>query len=177
VSLTVHALASETFVPMLGSLGRVLEKGREHAKAAEFEPSVLVTARLAPTMYTLAQQVRLACYHASDAYTRLTGGEPARPVFADDTYGDLEEHVKQTIAALEATPAAAFEGADERAVVIPVGGNMAFEMNGSQLLRDWSIPHFYFHVVTAYDLLRHNGVPLGKPDYVGNVRRYLRASP
>jgi hypothetical protein len=175
MSISVHAIASGTFVPMLRSLSRVLDKGAAHADAKKFDPAVLVKARLAPDMFTLAQQVQLACHHAKDAMARLTGQDPPQYGSADETFDELKARIRSTIEALESTPAAAFEGAEDRDVVIPLpGGEMAFEMKGYQLLRDWALPHFYFHVVTAYDILRHNGVDIGKRDYVGNVSGYLR---
>jgi hypothetical protein len=76
---------------------------------------------------------------------------------------------------LQSLPAAAFEGAADREILLPMPvGDITFEMNGYQFLRDWALPHFYFHVVTAYDILRHNGVDIGRRDYVGNVARYIR---
>jgi hypothetical protein len=175
MTITAHSLASETFVPLLKGLGRLLDKAADHAQNAGFDTSVLVAARLAPDMFPLSRQVQFACYQARDAFTRLTGGAPGAPVLSEATFGDLQEHVRQTVEALEAVPPSAFDGAEDRAIVIALpGGDMAFEMTGYQLLRDWSIPHFYFHVVTAYDILRHNGVPIGKQDFVANVRDYLR---
>jgi uncharacterized protein len=175
MKISMHAPAVEAFVPMLGSLSSVLDKGAEHAKAKNFEVAVLVTARLAPDMYTLQQQVQLACYHARDAAARLTGRETTQPAFIDETLDQLRGQVRSTIEDLQSTLAGTFEGAEDRAIVIPVpGGDMAFEMTGLQFLRDWALPHFYFHVVTAYDILRHNGVDIGKRDYLGQVGRYIR---
>ena len=175
MSISARALAIDTFVPTLRSLANVLDKGAQHASTKGFDVAVLVRARLAPDMYTLAQQVQLACHHAKDAAARLTGQEPTPPSSAEETFDQLEGRVKATIQELQKMPAAAFEGADDRDVVIPItGGAMAFEMKGYQFLRDWALPHFYFHVVTAYDILRHNGVEIGKRDYVGNVGGYIR---
>jgi hypothetical protein len=172
---TLQAIAVESFVPMLRSLSNVLDKGAQHAKAKNFDVAALVTSRLAPDMYTLQQQVQLACYQASDATARLTRQESTHPTFVDETLGELQTRIHRTIDALQKTPAASFDGAEERAIVIPLpGGDMAFEMNGLQFVRDWALPHFYFHIVTAYDILRHGGVDIGKRDYVGNVGRYIR---
>lgn len=175
MSISAQALAIDTFVPMLRSLSRLLDNGAQHASAKGFDVAVLGKARLAPDMYTLAQQVHLACHHATDAVARLTGREPTPPAFVDETLDELKTRLLATIEGLESVAATDFAGAGERDIVIPVpGGAMVFEMKGYQFLRDWALPHFYFHVVTAYDILRHSGVEIGKRDYVGNVRGYMR---
>jgi hypothetical protein len=176
MSASLEGLARGTFVSMLGSLAGVLAKGAEHARAANLEPATLVEGRLAPDMYTLRQQVQLACFHARDAFARLTGASPGTPEELGSSFDDLQSCIRATVAALEATPPAAFAGADARAVVMAVPGTeMVFDMSAEQFLRDWALPHFYFHVVTAYDVLRHAGVAIGKRDYASHVGRYLRA--
>ena len=172
--ISAQTLARDTFVPMLRSLANVLDKAAHHAATKSFDVSVLVRARLAPDMFTFQQQVQLACFHAKDATARLTGREPAPRVSVDETFDELKARIEKTIEELQGTPAAAFEGAEDRDIVIPIPGDMVFAMKGYQFLRDWALPHFYFHLVTAYDLLRHNGVEIGKRDYASNVGMYLR---
>ncbi len=174
MSITARELGVDTFVPMLRSLSKLLGEGAKHAKAKSFDAAVLVNARLAPDMFTLQQQVQLACHFAKDAFARLTGKEAGPPAFVDETLEQLRARIEATIGALESVGASALEGAAERDIVMPMPGGVVFDMKGYQLLRDWSLPHFYFHVVTAYDILRHNGVTIGKRDYLGNVARYLR---
>jgi hypothetical protein len=129
-------------------------------------------------MYTLAQQVQLACDNAVDSIARLTGQAP--PKFENDlkTIDHLKARIARTIDHLEKVNQRAFDGAEEREIRIPIPElNAEFEMNGLQLLRDWALPHFYFHVVTAYDILRHKGVEIGKRDYLSHVARYMHPKP
>ena len=171
--VSIHTMAIDTFVPMLRTLSACLEKGAEHARAKSFDASVLVNARLAPDMFTLAQQVQIACDHAKNGVARLTGQEPPR--FPDDekTLEELKARIAKTIAYLESAPANAFSGAEERKITVSLPGDLVLEIKGGDYLRDWALPHFYFHVVTAYDILRHNGVALGKRDYLAHVGRFI----
>ena len=175
VEISIYAIAIETFVPMLRSLSNVLDKGADHARANKSDPGALVNARLAPDMYTLAQQVQLASDQARDATARLSGQEAPQLENNEKTLEELKARIAKTIDYVNSVPASAFEAAESRKITIPIPeNNMEFEMNGLQLLRDWALPHFYFHVVTAYDILRHNGVEIGKRDYLSGVGRYIR---
>ena len=172
----VYAIASGTFSPMLGSLSNVLQKGAEHAIIQGWQADRLPQSRLAPDMFTLAQQVRLACLHAKDNVGRLTG--LAAPQFEDTetTVEDLTTRILRTTEFLDGVAEAAFEGADARRVTLPLQAGMVLEATGVQFLRDWALPHFYFHVVTAYDILRNNGVEIGKQDYLAHVGPLIRQS-
>jgi hypothetical protein len=175
VKITLHSIAPETFVPMLKSLSNILDKGAEHARASKSDPAALVSARLAPDMYTLAQQVQLACDQATDATARLTGQDAPQFENIEKTIDELKARIAKTIDYVQSVRATAFEGAEDRKIIIPIPeNNMEFEMNGLQFLRDWALPHFYFHVVTAYDILRHSGVDIGKRDYMSHVGGYIR---
>ncbi len=175
MKISVYTMAIETFVPMLRSLSNFLDKGAEHASAKTLDSAVLVNARLAPDMYTLAQQVQLACDHANDSTARLIGQEPPRFENNEHTLDELKARIARTIDYLQKARAAGFEGAENRGITIPIpANNIVFAMNGLQFLRDWALPHFYFHVVTAYDILRHNGVDIGKRDYLSHVGSYIR---
>jgi hypothetical protein len=175
VNTSIYAIATETFEPMLRSLSGVLDKAAEHAHARKSDPTALVNARLAPDMYTLAQQVQLACDQARDATARLSGQDAAQLENNEKTLEELKAHIARTIDYVQGARADAFEGAEDRKIIIPIPeNNIEFEMNGLQFLRDWALPHFYFHVVTAYDILRHNGVEIGKRDYLSGVGKYIR---
>jgi hypothetical protein len=165
---SLYDFSIETFVPMLRSLSEILDKARTDKQAA-----VTVDDRLAPDMFSLAQQVQVACDHATNNVARLTG--MAAPVFADKerTLAALKERIASTIAWLERAKPEKFEGAASRSIEIPGPPGMKFSFTGEQLFRDWALPHFYFHVVTAYDILRHKGVDLGKRDYLSHVGRHL----
>jgi uncharacterized protein len=175
VETSIHSIATETFVPMLRSLSNILDKGADYARTKKSDPAALVNARLAPDMYTLAQQIQLACNQAKDATAHLAAKKA--PQFEDNeqTLEQLKARIAKTIDYVQSVHATAFEGAEDRKIIIPIPeNNMEFEMNGLQFLRDWALPHFYFHVVTAYDILRHNGVDIGKRDYLSHVGVYIR---
>ena len=160
-------LAIETFAPNLRTLSRLLEKGAEHFAGAGKNPRALAESRLAPDMFDLAQQVEMACFYARDGVARVVGGEPA-PVenASGEDLDQLRARIGRTLADLQKVPDSAFEGAAERRVELDLQHGRVLETQGFRYLKDWSFPHFYFHVVTAYGLLRHNGVPLGKRDYI-----------
>jgi uncharacterized protein len=175
VKISIRSMATETFVPMLQSLSNILDKGAEHARASKSDSAALINARLAPDMYTLAQQVQIACDQAKDATARLTGQDAPQFENNEKTIDELKARIAKTIDYVQSVRAAVFEGAEDREIIIPIPeNNMEFEMNGLQFLRDWALPHFYFHVVTAYGILRLNGVDIGKRDYMSQVGCYIR---
>jgi hypothetical protein len=175
VALSLYDLASETFTPMLRALSAILDKGAAHARATNLAPAALPAARLAPDMYTLAKQVQLACSNARECVEQLTGHPPKWFDEDETTFDQLKVHIEATIDYLATIPSSAYTGAEKKEIAIPLpDGDLAIVMNGTQFLRDWGIPHFYFHVVTAYDILRHNGVDIGKRDYLARVAPYIR---
>lgn len=173
MNISMHTMSVDSFVPMLESLSAILDKGAAHAKAAKLD---LVSARLAPDMYTLAQQVQIACSNARDGAGRLAGQNPPRAKDDEKSLAELKTLITKTVAYLKSLPASAFEGAEKRDCSIPMPNNpnMGFQMNGLQFLRAWALPHFYFHLVTAYDILRHNGVEIGKQDYLSQAGAFIR---
>ena len=175
MKISMHEMATGTFARMLRSLSGVLDNGAAFAKARNLDPAVLVTARLAPDMYPLAKQVQIACDHAKDSTARLADQEAPKFADSEETLDQLKARIAKTLEYVERVPASAFEGAEDRQIKIPIpNANATFEMNGLQFLRDWILPHFYFHVVTAYDILRHNGVEIGKREYMSHVGAYIR---
>jgi uncharacterized protein len=171
MKISMHDMTVGSFVPMLESLSSVLRKGEEHASSANVD---LVNARLAPDMFTLAQQVQQACHYAKDAASRLTGKGGASMDGAESTFAGLNAQIHRAIDEVRGAPAAAFDGAEDRDCSIEVSSDTVIEMDGLRLLRSWSLPHFYFHVVTAYDVLRHHGVVIGKQDYLSQVGGFIR---
>ena len=173
MTITAYTLAIETFAPVLTTLSALLDKGAAYARAKAADVNDLIGARLAPDMYPLSVQVKLACHHAKDAAARLTGATPPKIENGELTFDELKVLIEKTLSYLKSMSAKAFDGAEDRKIEIELQGNRVFESNGIELLRDWSIPHFYFHVVTAYDILRNNGVEIGKRDYMQHVGRYV----
>jgi len=174
VTTSLHALAIETFVSGLSDLSHLLDKGAEFAERKGFDSENLVNSRLAPDMYSLARQVQLACDNAKGTAARAIGKESPQHADTEKTIVELKARIEKTIAYLKGLKPSDFEGAAERKVRMDLPGDLILEMSGFEYLRDWGLPHFYFHVVTAYDILRHNGVDIGKRDYMGHVGGYIR---
>ena len=172
----MHAFSVGAFGPTLRSLGNVLGKGLEHQVIRRLDANALPDARLAPDMYTLTQQVQLACDLAKNGTSRLIGQAP--PVFEDNeiTLEDLKTRVQRTIDYLEGLDPAAFDGAQSVRITLPLEPGVALECSGLEFLRDWVNGNFYFHVVTAYDILRNQGVEIGKRDFLGHLASAIRQS-
>lgn len=134
----------------------------------------LIVARLAPDMFPLAAQVRFTCLQAMQPPTRL--GAPGAPALTDDAtdFVGLQAQIAATLAWLETVDAALLDSDPERPIAFDIPNGMAFDMTARTYIRDWAQPQFYFHLVAAYSILRHMGVPLGKADYVGYMMSYLR---
>lgn len=177
MKITAYAMMAGTFVPMLRALSDILAKGAAHAQAKGFDPAVLVNARLAPDMFPLARQVQLACSYARDAAAVPSGRERMTEAETDRTFDEMQARIGRTIEFVMNTSEAAFDGCEDRQYTVPVVKEWVVDVNGLQLLRDWTIPHFYFHVVTAYDILRHNGVDVGKRDYMPHAKSLVRPLP
>jgi hypothetical protein len=164
----MYSLSAPVFVRMLRNLDAVLDKGAAHCAARKIDPAVLVNARLFPDMFPLTAQVRIAGDFAKGAVARLTGNEP--PKFEDNeaTFDDLKARIAKTIAYVESVRPEQFDGAETRTVTMKMRGEDK-SFDGLTYLANIVLPNFYFHVTTAYDILRHNGVELGKKDFIGPV--------
>jgi hypothetical protein len=162
----MYSMSVPVFVKMLGNLSAVLDKAVAHAEARKIDPSVLVNARLFPDMFPLTSQVRIASDHAKGAAARLSGSEP--PKFEDNetNFAELKARIARTIDYVKSVDPAGFRGSDERVIELKLRGGL-HRFNGAHYLAHVALPNFYFHVTTAYDILRHNGVEIGKADYIG----------
>ena len=166
MKISMYSMSVETFLPMLGTLSSLLDKGLKYAAEKKFDPGVLVNARLAPDMLPLSRQIQIACDMAKGGSSRLAGQEPPRMEDNESTIEELRTRVARTIAHLKSIPASAIDGSEDRDIKIPMR-ERTLEMKGLPFLRTWALPNFYFHVVTAYAILRHNGIELGKRDFLG----------
>jgi hypothetical protein len=166
MTLTMYSASVPVFTRMLTNLLAILEKAEAWAGERKIDTKVLVEARLAPDMLPLRQQIQIAADHAKGAPSRLAG-KPV-PSWADDevTLEDLKGRIQKTLDYLKTFNAAEFEGSDEREIALKLGGKDVVELGEAYLLNR-AFPNFYFHVTTAYDILRHNGVPIGKRDFLG----------
>jgi hypothetical protein len=166
MALTMHSATVPIFSRMLGNLVQWLDKAEAHARDRKFESQVYLGARLAPDMLPLSTQIQIACDAAKFCVARLAGSEA--PPFADDekTLDELRQRVKKTIEYLQSVPAARIDGSDAREISVPRRTG-AITMTGEAYLKHFALPNFFFHVTTTYALLRHNGVELGKMDFLG----------
>ncbi len=160
---TLHVI--QEFGKMLRNLDAWLDKAGAHAKAKPFDANVLVGARLAPDMYSLDKQVQAACDAAKFAAAYLSGKEAPRHPDTEKTIDELRARLATCLGYLETLKEADFAGADERRVSPPwLHGKW---LRGEDYLAQIAVPNFFFHVTTAYAILRHSGVDLGKADYIG----------
>jgi hypothetical protein len=167
MAFSIYDASIPVYVRLLRALAANLDKAAAHAAERKIKPEALVTARLYPDMFTLAEQVRAACNHAVRGGARLT----ATPVPAfdgkDDTFADLKARIDWALGFVTGLGEEQFAGAEEREVVFP-SGNAERRLSGRDYLLTFPMPNFMFHATTAYDILRHNGVPLHKADFLGS---------
>lgn len=168
MSLSIYQASIPVFIRMLGNLSAILSKAAAHAEAKSIDPSVLINARLAPDMFALARQVQIASDSAKGCGARLAGVEV--PSFPDDetTFEQLQARIAKTIEFLKGLKEEQFAGAENRTIELKLR-NREVSFKGSDFLLGFANPNFYFHITTAYDILRHNGVEVGKMDFLGGV--------
>jgi hypothetical protein len=164
--VTLHEATIPVFRNMLKSLSRILDKAAAHAEAKKIDPIVLTGDRLYPDMFALARQVQLSTDFAKGAGARLSGTEIPKYEDTERTIPELKARIEKTLSYLDSLKPAQFEGAESRDIVIKAGGS-TYEFKGKDFVFNWALPHFFFHVTTAYNILRHNGVEIGKGDYMG----------
>ncbi|ARP80207.1 hypothetical protein CAL12_04740 [Bordetella genomosp. 8] len=167
MSLSMYQASIPVFVRALNVLSALLDKAESHAADKGVDLSTLVNARLAPDMYPLSGQIQRASDTAKFAIKRLAGVDA--PSFEDKetTFADLRKRIADTIAWLQSVPASALEGSEGRTVQLSFGEHKP-SFQGDAYLLTFALPNFFFHVTTAYGILRHSGVPVGKLDYLGS---------
>ncbi|MBS0320943.1 MAG: DUF1993 domain-containing protein [Proteobacteria bacterium] len=166
MTLSMYEASIPRFIHTLDNLAKILDKAQAYAEARKIDPTVLASDRLYPDMLPLSAQVQIATDSAKGVAARLAGIDI--PVFEDNekTLTDLKARVEKTIAFLRTLKAAQVDGTEDKSLVIKVGGKDT-PFTGIQLLLGRSLPNFYFHVTMAYAILRHNGLDIGKRDYLG----------
>jgi len=165
MKISMYSMSVESFVPMLGTLSTLVEKGLKFAAEKKFDPAVLVNARLAPDMLPLSRQIQIACDMAKNGSARLAGQEAPRFEDNESTLEELRTRIARTVDYLKTIPASAIDGSEDRDIKIPLR-ERPLEMKGLAFLRTWCLPNFYFHVVATYAILRHNGMQIGKRDFL-----------
>jgi uncharacterized protein len=164
--MSLHAVAVPTFLQTLKALTTVLGKAEAHCEARKIPEEALLTARLFPDMFPLTRQVQSASDFAAKTCARLAGVEVPTYQDVEKSFAELKARVATSSAYVSGFTAKQFEGAETREIVVPAGSR-SFTFNGASLLASFAFPNFYFHATTAYDILRHNGVEIGKRDFLG----------
>jgi hypothetical protein len=164
--LSMYQASIPVFIHKLGNLSAILDKGVAFAEAKKIEPSVLMNSRLAPDMFALSRQVQIATDQVKGCAARLASIEV--PSFSDTetTFPELKERIAKTVKFLKSVTAAQVDGSEERAISLKAG-KRDLNFKGQAYLLDFVIPNFYFHMSMAYAILRHNGVDIGKLDFLG----------
>ena len=154
------------FLQILGSLTKILTKAEAHCAAKNIAPEVLLGARLYPDMLPFSKQIQLVCDFAAKGCARLTHSEVPTTPDTEKTFEELKARLARTIDYVKAFKPAQFDGADAREVTFPVGP-ATMTLKGQQFLNNFAFANFYFHAATAHGILRHNGVEIGKRDFLG----------
>ncbi len=163
--LSMHAISAPVFARMLRNLSAILSKAEQQAKAKGYDPAVLLNLRLAPDMLPLTRQVQIATDHAKGAMSRLAGELPKAIEDTETTFAQLQARITKVIDMVESYSEAQLEGSEARQVTIKIPGS-ELKFDGLSYLTGFALPNFYFHVTTTYDILRANGVELGKRDFL-----------
>jgi len=166
MKISMYQVSVPTFIRMLNNLGAVLDRGAAHAEARKIDPSVLINSRLYPDMLPLARQVQIAGDTAKGAAARLAGLEAPKYEDTETTFADLKGRIQKTISYLNTFKPEQIDGSEDRTITLQIRGNPVTHQGMAYLLNQ-ALPNFYFHVTTAYDILRHCGVELGKADFLG----------
>lgn len=167
MSHSLYAASVPVFRQLLGSLATVLETAEAHALAKHIEPDALLQARLFPDMFPLARQIQLATDFAKGAGARLAGLESPRYEDSEHTFAELQQRISKTLGFIDGLKPDEVEAGAGRAIVHGSGERARHFATGAVYLTHFALPQFFFHVTTAYAILRHNGVPIGKKDFVG----------
>jgi uncharacterized protein len=169
MSFSMSQASLPVFEIGLNALSAVLDKTEAHAAAKKIDPSVLLNSRLSPDMFALARQVQVASDHAKNGSARLAGVEAPRYEDNETTIDQLKSRIKKTVAYLKTLDSKKIDASADREITFPLGPTKKGHMNGNDYLNHFVLPNFYFHIAVAYAILRHCGVDIGKPDFLGAI--------
>ena len=166
MTISMYQASAPRFAAMLRNLSALLDKAAAHCEAKKIEPASLTTFRLFPDMFPLTRQVQIACDTAKGAVARLAGAEIPKHEDTEQTFADLKNRIAKTVDFIESIKAERIDGTEDKEIVLQMrSGERRFK--GMPYLLGFAYPNFYFHITTAYNILRHNGVELGKLDFLG----------
>ena len=167
VKISMYQASVPRFVNILGNLSAILDKAQAYVDTKKIDPAVLPASRLFPDMLPMRSQVQIACDTAKGVVARLAGVDIPVHEDTEQTIADLKARIAKCVAFLKSVPAEKIDGTEDKEIVIK-RGDRETRYTGIQFLLGHATPNFYFHVTTCYNLLRHNGVEIGKRDYIGN---------
>ena len=167
MALSMYQASAPRFANLLKNLSAILDKAQAHVDAKNIDAAALTTYRLFPDMFPLTRQVQIACDAAKGAVARLAGVEVPKHADTEQTFAELKARIARTIDFINTIKPAQIDGSEGREILLKLGGKEV-KFTGMQYLLGHALPNFYFHVTTAYNVLRHNGVEIGKRDYIGN---------
>ncbi len=167
MSLTLYQASIPVFIRMLGNLSAILDKAVAHAEAKKIDPAIFINARLAPDMFPLSRQVQIATDMVKGCAARLAGIDVPSYEDNESTFAELQARIAKTTAFLQSISASQIDGHEDRPITLKFGSREVSFLGQAYLL-DFVLPNFHFHLTTAYAILRHNGVAIGKMDYIGN---------
>ena len=166
MNISMYQASAPRFANTLGNLASILDKAQAHCDARKIDPLALTGFRLFPDMFPFSRQVQIACDTAKGAVARLAGQDIPRHEDVEKTFPELKARIAKTLDFIQSVKAERIEGSEEKEIVLQMrSGERRY--TGLQYLMGHALPNFYFHVTTAYNILRHNGVELGKADYLG----------
>lgn len=167
MAVSMYQISVPVFVRMLNNLATILDKAATHCTERQIEPAALINFRLYPNMFALVRQVQVAADAAKNVCAHLAGAEPPRFENTEQTFAELVERINKTIEYVNGFTPAQIDGTEENEISI-TRGKTTVTYRGQDYLLNRALPNMYFHITTAYDILRHNGVELGKKDYLGS---------
>jgi hypothetical protein len=167
MTISMFQASVPMFIHGLKSLSAILTKAANYAEGKKFDPSVLINARLAPDMFPLSRQIQIATDITKGGIARLAGVEAPKFPDTETSFEELQTRIAKTITFFETITPAQIDGTEEKDIQLTIGGHeLAFK--GQDYLLGFVIPNFYFHITTTYAILRHNGLNIGKKDYLGS---------
>jgi hypothetical protein len=165
--ISMSQASAPRFAHMLKNLSAIMAKAQAHCEAKKIDPLVLTAARLYPDMFAFARQVQICCDTAKGAVARLAGVEIPKHEDTEKSFEELQARIQKTLDFMRTVKPEQIDGSEDREIVLKLRGqDVSFK--GAQYLLAFAWPNFYFHAATAYDILRHNGVEVGKADFLGN---------
>jgi hypothetical protein len=167
MTFSMYSASAPVFKQVLNSLSAIIDKAEAHAVEKKIEPAALLQARLFPDMFAFVRQVQVAADFAKGACARLAGVDVPKYDDNEQSFADLKARIAKTVAFIDSVPQDGIEASAQRDITTGTG-EKAKQWKGQTYLMHYALPHFFFHATTAYDILRHNGIEIGKKDFIGS---------